>query len=152
MMKQTKKTKTAQSRYNLGKFREIIVFVIVGLSNTFLDIGITTLLSFVLNVSSGLILALINVFGFSVAVINSYLLNKYWTFKSTTKTSRTEIVKFGLISLGGLAINTGVLLVSEQLLFNIIDIPVLRVFISKISATIFTLVWNYGGYKIFVFK
>lgn len=146
------KQTTTESRFNLGKLRELIVFGLVGVSNTFIDIGVTTILSWLLTATSGFLLGMVNVIGFSTAVINSYFLNKYWTFKHTKKTSRAEFTKFVLISLGGLVINTGVLLIGERLLVDIIGVPVLRVLISKIVATAFTLIWNYGGYKLFVFK
>ena len=146
------KQTTTESRFNLGKFRELIIFGLVGVSNTVIDIGVTVILSWLLSATSGFLLAGVNVIGFTTAVINSYFLNKYWTFRHTKKTSRKEFTKFVGISLGGLIINTGVLLISEALLSEIIISDEFRILIGKLTATIFTLAWNYGGYKLFVFK
>lgn len=146
------KQTTTESRFNLGKFRELIVFGLVGVSNTVLDIGVTVILSWLLSATSGFLLAGVNVIGFTTAVINSYFLNKYWTFRHEKKSSRAEFTKFVAISLGGLVINTGVLLISEELLSDIVASVQIRVLAGKLTATFFTLVWNYGGYKLFVFK
>lgn len=146
------KPTTTESRFNLGKFRELIVFGLVGVSNTVLDIGVTVILSWLLSVTSGFLLAGVNVIGFTTAVINSYFLNKYWTFRHEKKSSRSEFIKFVAISLGGLIINTSVLLISETLLSDIVTSDQIRVLAGKLTATIFTLAWNYGGYKLFVFK
>jgi putative flippase GtrA len=148
----TNKQTTTESRFSLGKFRELIVFGLVGVSNTLIDIGVTTILSWLLSATSGFLLGAVNVVGFSAAVVNSYILNKRWTFKHETKTTRGEFTKFFLISLGGLVINTTVVVYGERLLLELLEIPVLRVLISKVLATIFTLGWNYVGYKLFVFK
>lgn len=148
----TNKHTTTESRFNLGKFRELIIFGLVGVSNTTLDIGVTIILSWLLSASSGFLLALVNVIGFSAAVVNSYFLNKYWTFRHKKKTSQTEFTKFLTVSIGGLIINTGVLLIAEALLSDVLLSDEIRVLVGKLSATVFTLVWNYFGYKLFVFK
>jgi putative flippase GtrA len=85
-------------------------------------------------------------------VVNSYFLNKFWTFKSASG----RFPRFFIISLIGFGINVGI----ASLLVNIIGNPfaflgvsdVIWANIGAIAATLCTMTWNFIGYKFIVFK
>ena len=57
-------------------------FLVVGTLNTAIDFGTLNLLSWFTGIYGGVRLAPINVLGVLLALTNSYLLNKHWTFKT----------------------------------------------------------------------
>lgn len=109
-----------------------IKFGIVGFSGFVLDFGITYLLKEKLKVNK----FLANSLGFSIAVINNYLLNRYWTFESDNLNYVQEFSLFIIISLVGLAINNLVLY-----FFN--EKCKLGFYISKLLAIGVVMIWNF---------
>ena len=57
-------------------------FLTVGTLNTMIDFGTLNLLSWLTGIYGGVRLAPINVAGVLLALTNSYLLNKHWTFQA----------------------------------------------------------------------
>lgn len=112
--------------------KQFVRFATVGIINTGLDFILFNLLIWLTGIYKGGWLGLLNFIAFSLATINSYFLNKFWTFKNPAPFSKTinskkqflyhnsnshisqrDIqkgagVKFFLISLAGCAINTGI--------------------------------------------
>ena len=128
-------------------------FVIVGVINTGIDFSILNLLIFLTGQSSGIHYSMFKTISFSVAVTNSYFMNKYWTFSSHETAKAGEFTKFILVNLVGLGINVG----AASYIVNIIGVPdglspVLWANIGAISAVVVTLFWNFFGMKTFVFK
>lgn len=130
-------------------------FVIVGGINTGIDFLVLNFLIYITGIHAGPELFLLNSTSFSVAVINSYFMNKRWTFQDKTKIEQAPIKfsAFFLISIIGLIIN-GLILTSITTFipapFGLS--PVFWANIAKLMATGFSLVWNFIGYKLFVFK
>jgi putative flippase GtrA len=131
---------------------KILRFGLVGVANTFVDYAILNVLVFVSGVVSPFGLVLCNFCSFLGANINSYVMNKRWTFEDRSQWSQREYLLFLLCSLGGLGINCGVIFVLSQHLFN----PGVSFFVhfnlAKLVATIASMVWNFFSYKMFVFK
>ncbi len=116
-----------------------IRFCIVGAINTGIDVAVFSLLFYGLDIN----LLVANSFGFVAAVINSYLLNKIWTFEDGSAHSAQRIALFLLIALGGLGIsNLVVYLLAGS--FGAI--------FAKLLAIVAVLVWNFGLTRKFVFK
>lgn len=116
-----------------------IRFCIVGAINTGIDIAVFSLLFYGFNLN----LLLANSAGFMAAVINSYLLNKIWTFEDASAHSAQRMGMFVLIALGGLGISN---LVVYILVESVGALP------AKIVAIAAVLVWNFGLTRKFVFK
>jgi len=129
-------------------------FVIVGLLNTAIDFGVLNLLSFLTGVYSGAALIALNSVAFLAAVTNSYFLNKYWTFAAKDGARTTEISKFLIISFIGLGINNAIVYgVTTFMALPLGRIgPALWENLAKMAATGISLIWNFIGYKFFVFK
>jgi putative flippase GtrA len=119
----------------LGQHRkELIRFGIVGVGNTLIDFGVFWLLTHVF----GLWLLVANTLGFAAAVLNSYILNKYWTFGHTGRPAFKEFRNFLIVVLIGLAIsNITVYAFAEAL----------GVYPAKGLSIIVTMIWNYFGSK-----
>ena len=134
---------------------QIIRFIIVGVVNTSLDFGVLNLLVIVTGIETGIGVGVLNSVAFVVAVTNSYFMNKYWTFGIQGEAAKTtEISKFLMVSLIGLGINSGIVYgVTNFITPPFAQIgPVSWINISKLVATGVSLVWNFIGYKFFVFK
>jgi len=133
---------------------QISKFVIIGILNTGIDFAVLNLLMWQTGIYSGKYIILLNAISFLVAVINSYFWNKFWIFraKETTQTGK-EFVQFISITLVGMMINTAIVYSVTTLIPPMFGLSVeLWANLAKIAATSISLVWNFIGYKLFVFK
>lgn len=133
-------------------------FIIVGGVNTGIDFAVLNVLMYLTQINAGPMLFLLNCISFSVAVVNSYYMNRRWTFQEAAtelddKKPAVQFSQFFVVSIIGILINGGILTVittfipapfglSAQLWANV----------AKLFATGASLVWNFVGYKLFVFK
>lgn len=120
--------------------KQFLKFSIVGGVNTLIDLTVYTLLTRF----AGLHYLLANIFAFLVAVTNSFVLNRSFTFKIKER-KRFDYFKFFLVSTGSLIISESVLYFSVHFL-NFSDIY------GKIFAVGFSLIWNFIGSRYFVFR
>lgn len=134
--------------------RQVIKFVLVGGLNTLIDLGILNLLIFITEIASGFGYSAFKGISFTIAVINSYFLNKLWTFKGQSgEKGKKEFTQFFIVSLIGFGINVGIAsfvvnIISPQ--FGIGD--KLWANVGAVCATLTAMVWNFLGYKFIVFK
>ncbi|MBU1563790.1 GtrA family protein [Patescibacteria group bacterium] len=128
-------------------------FVVIGFINTALDFAILNLLMWWTGIYSGSWIILLNIVSFSIAVFNSYFWNKYWTFKDKDKIEAKEFSQFVIVTLIGLAINSSIIFEVTTLISPMFGLsPELWANLAKAAATGFSLIWNFAGYKFFVFK
>lgn len=138
---------------NRNKIFKFIRFFIVGVINTGLDLLILNLLVYIFTVSDPLLFSVCKGFSFVVAVINSYFMNKYFTFRKK-ETKKNDFYLFVLISLIGLIINMGI----SSVIFYFISLHPSSIslnIIASISAIIgalFSMILNYISYSYFIFK
>jgi putative flippase GtrA len=126
-------------------------FLIVGTLNTAIDFGTLNLLSSLTGIYGGVRLAPINVPGVLFALTNSYLLNKYWTFKAPVHLGR-RVGRFVLVSLLGAGLNTACVVALTHVVMRPSGLtPQLWENLAKVLATGGTLLWNFFGYKFLVF-
>jgi putative flippase GtrA len=140
-------------------------FGLVGILNTAIDLGIFNVLTQLF----GVYVVVANVISVSVAIINSYLLNKNWTFEDKTKKNLVEqFTKFVLFSLVGMGIQTLVVWLlatkwtaSGLWAYSIVDLIGLeKIFIqsfvvnnwAKVWGIGLALIWNFIAYKKWTFK
>jgi len=139
-------------------------FGVVGVLNTLVDWGVLAFLPLLFGIAFNVPLVLIGsltltyyslykAVSFLVSVINSYFWNKYWVFEGREAAIYKEFTQFLVISGIGFLIN--VLLASVAFiaisgigLFNEGQVGIL----SAALATAVSMVWNFVGYKFFVFK
>jgi putative flippase GtrA len=120
-------------------FGEFIKFALVGLLNTGVDVAIFFLLTWV-----GTQYVVAQIVSYSCGAGNSYLLNKFWTFRSSGL-SYAEIIRFITVNL----VTLGISIVVLSLLFETagMELPM-----SKALATVSALAVNFLGNKLWVFK
>lgn len=140
-------SKIVKPLFQLGRFLEI------GVLNTIMDLGILNLLIFATGVTGGLRIAPLNIISFLSAATNSYFWNKHWTFENKEKASGQEFSKFLIVSAIGIGINTGVVVLGTSLMAPFFGLSGgAWANVVKLSATVFSMAWNFAGYKFIVFK
>lgn len=143
---------------------QIAKFGVIGVLNTVVDLGFLSFLTFsaksYLNINttdafmaSLTFYSLFKGLSFIVANINSYYWNKYWTFGENIKKSSSEIIQFFVVSILGFIIN----IVTASYVFGSINPfgtlnPDQWGLIGAAVGSIAGLLWNFIGYKLWVFK
>jgi len=129
-------------------------FIIIGVANTAIDFGILNLLIFLTGIERGHLYSVFKSISFIFGIINSYLWNKFWTFKSTeNKWAGRQFIRFISISLVGFGINVA----TASFVVNFIG-PVggistrLWANIGACVAIVVSVFWNFFGYKFMVFE
>lgn len=84
-------------------------------------------------------------FSFLIANIISFVLNKFWTFKSKSRNYRKLYIKFFTVSLVGLALTV----VFMHLLANIFEIWHM---LAKIITSLVVVIWNFLANKLWTFR
>ena len=134
-------------------FFEFVKFFLVGVSNTFLDLGVLNLLILIFSFGSGIYYSLFKAISFLVAVSNSYFWNRSWVFESKGKDVKKEGMKFFLVSVGGLIVNVTIASLVVNLGGKILDLPFqILGNLGALGAVVGSMFWNFFGYKFFVFK
>lgn len=129
---------------------QISKFGQVGVLNTAVDFGILNFLMAAVQVNSGVGIVFINATSFTTALINSYFWNKKWVFVGQNK---SNFITFAVVTLIGLSINTGIVYgLTTYVPPILVKSNTLWANLAKLAATGFSLIWNFIGYKLIVFK
>lgn len=135
-------------------FFQLAKFGAVGASNFSIDIGVYSLLILLTGIVSGVFIPIFKGLSFVVAVINSYLWNKHWSFEDKSKEDvGKEFIQFLVVSIIGMVVNVGIVHFLVNILGTIgeIDEKIWATLSASISAIV-VLSWNFIGYKFIVFK
>ena len=114
----------------IGRF---IKFGVVGFLGLIIDFGLTYLLKEKMKVNK----YFANVCGFSLAVVNNFILNKIWTFENTGEAYLEQFLQFMAIAIVGLAINQGILYLMHHYMK-------VNFYLAKLFAIGVVVVWNFG--------
>lgn len=120
---------------------QFIKFNVVGIMNTAVDFGVFMILNHYL----GLIYAVSQVISYSCGMVNSYFLNKFWTFQKREGFTAIEVTKFILVNLCSLGVSLLVLYILQSK-WSWEVLP------SKVLATGFSVGVNFLGNKFWVFE
>lgn len=133
----------------LGRFlgrrtaKQFIKFSLVGTLNTGVDFGIYLALTRLTEFwYANLVWA--SVVSFTTAVLSSFVLNTFWTFRAGGQGWQKRVGPFFAVAIGGLLINAGTVWMLITLGFW--DV------LAKIVATAFTLAWNFTLQKKWTFR
>lgn len=133
---------------------QFLRFAVVGVANTGIDFAVFNVLIRIFGVTKGEAIIPIKFAAFLAANINSYLLNKKWTFKDNTKGEGAR--KFSLyltVSVVGALLNLSTVYLITTFIDPLFSLsPQLWANVANLVATGISLVWNFLGYKIIVFK
>ena len=117
-----------------------IKFGMVGVINTLVN----WIIFFILN-ALGMYYILANIIAYILGTVNSYLWNTLWVFKYKDKASTETTIKFIILNLIGLGLNTGILYV-------LVDLCNLNKFIGLVTTTSIVMIINYIVNKLWVFS
>lgn len=145
------------------KIREIIVFAIIGVLNTSIDVGVFALLKYTLAIpNESYFIVYINLISVITAIIFSYFANKYITFQHKKKTKPREFGSFLIVNIFSFIVNTIVLRLTILLLPATILLPLSLSFIpsqlidpaiiGKLLGAGVSMIVSFLGYKFFVFR
>lgn len=123
----------------IKKHLQFIKFSLVGASNTFIS-----LMTYALLVRIGLYYIIANVLAYGVGMVNSFILNKRWVFKSKNSVGSTA-VKFTLVNLGALSTSTFLLYICNSIIG-------LNKILAQIVVTFLVLTINFSANKLWSFK
>ncbi len=132
---------------------QLAKFGLVGVANTAIDLGTLNLLIYLAGGATTIIGNMIfKAIAFTVAVVNSYIWNRYWSFEKRDHATGTEATKFVAVSIAGLLLNNAITTVITWFFGGNAGISPLLATTSAAIASVSVLMWNFIGYKIFVFK
>jgi putative flippase GtrA len=127
---------------------KFVKFGVVGASGFVIHGGLLYLLRDVVGINQ----FLANVIGFVAAASSNYVLNRVWTFRSRETQVGVEYLKFILVSVVGLGINTGSLWLLTRLIPAWSGEGDWRFYILWAVAVGITTLWNFFGNMLFTFK
>jgi putative flippase GtrA len=133
-------------------FRQLGRFAIVGILNTVLDFAVLNLLIVGSGIAEGAAASAFKGISFTIAVINSYYWNKYWTFEFKEKVNR-EFLQFFVVSAVGFVLNVAAFTIVVSVIGPVGGIAQgVWANIGALAGTFTGLAWNFIGYKFIVFK
>jgi len=126
-----------------GKLKHISRFSMVGVLNTAVDFLMFTLCQSVFSLGY----SLSQIIGYSFGVINSFVMNKKWTFDDRKVNKKTfhEFMQFAVVNFISLSIT----IIAMNVLVKNLNVGV---YTSKIIITLLAQITNYLGYKLWVFN
>lgn len=134
-------------------FNQFGKFTAIGFTNAAVDFGVLNYLIFVTDITSGVYYSVFKTVSFLVALINSYVLNKYWAFEAGQSRSEGKFIKFAGVAVVAALVNVGV----ASYIVNFVN-PVYGFSAAawaNIGAVIggaSALILSFTGFKLLVFK
>lgn len=117
------------------------------------NFGILNLLSVLTGIFSGFLIIVFNATAFAIAVINAYFWHKFWSFGQDSKPQLTQFSKYLSVTVASAVIDSIVV----YFLTTVINGPsgfsqALWENIAKAIAAVPVVIFNFAGYKLFVFR
>ncbi len=113
-------------------FLKFLKFGVVGASGMALDFATTYFFKEIVKIQK----YVANAIGFTLAAISNYILNRVWTFESHNPDISFEFLKFFIVSLIGLGINT-------LILYILVSKYKKPFYFSKLISIGIVMVWNF---------
>ena len=132
---------------------QIAKFGLVGVLNTALTFGVLNILIWTTGIDKGNGFAALNVIAFIIAVTNSYFWNKHWVFTGGRHQQAEQFVEFIIISVIAAGVVAGIGKVMTEYVSPIGGLDSVQ-WANVVTAigVVFSMVWNFLGYKFIVFK
>lgn len=134
-----------------GVIWQVIRFGIVGTLNTLVDVVILNALLWYFPTRDPNFLLLYNSIAYTIGAVNSFGLNKYWTFQHKRCVNGGELTRFAIINIAGICCNDGILWLMAKLLHPSIGNSLLWANSSKLAAVVGTAIISYLGMRLWVF-
>ncbi len=131
--------------------QQFVRFGLVGGLNTLVDLLILNALLWVHPTQRTLLLILYNSIAYGIGAINSFALNKYWTFERRQRTTIAELLRFALTTAAGIVVNDLLIWGLSSVLQTFITNTTVWTNASKILAILGTSSISYLGMRLWVF-
>jgi putative flippase GtrA len=122
-------------------FWKFVRFSVVGFINT----AASYLAFFILLEVGHVPYLLSSILAYLLSILISYIGNKYWTFKTSATALHVEFIKFFILNMIGLAINTALMAFLVEI-FNVHPL------VAQILAMAVVIFYNFFGSKHWVFR
>ena len=132
-------------------FWEAVRFAVVGVANTAIDLFILNCLLIIFPTHNVGMLIVYNSVAYFAGACNSFILNKYWTFRRTQKTTKGELLRFALVNLCGFFCNTGLLWVAAEIAHPFMSSVIVWANFSKVFAIVGTATASFMAIRLWVF-
>jgi putative flippase GtrA len=150
---------------NSKEINRFLKFSVVGTLGALIDFGTLNLLILAFGFSK----VLANTCSFTVAVISNFVWNRLWTFpESKDRPIAPQLVQFFLVNVGGLLLNQAIFLSLDAWVLGeagMLAAPMttlalnvglahykLAYNLSKATATIIVLFWNFGANRLWTYR
>lgn len=142
---------------NKKEFVRFVKFGIVGAIGSVIDFGVFNLFTIVFSVSS----IISSIISFTLAVVNNFILNRFWTYPETRQISVVkQLTQFAIVSCLGLAIRVPLFAYLEKLLIPLAEKTIPNVLTPTIVGHNLALacvigvvmLWNYFINRIWTFR
>src|SRR5215469_12950159 len=130
---------------------QILRFGLVGGMNTLVDLLILNMLLLLFPTNSTRMILIFGAIAYSLGAVNSFLLNKYWTFGYRQRTTGREVVRFIVTTVCGIGWGSIILWLASNALHPILINPTIWANVSKVVALSGTVLINYLGMSLWVF-
>lgn len=131
---------------------QVLRFCLVGGLNTILDLLLFNCLLWVFPTADPVNLIVYNSLAYAFGGINSFVLNKYWTFRHRQSIDPGEVTRFIITTLAGICVNDILLWIfSNAIHWQDIN-PTLWANVSKVIAIFGTFLISYSGMRLWVFS
>lgn len=130
---------------------QMLRFGIVGILNTLIDFATLNALLWRFPTHQANLLLIYNSLAYTLGALNSFLLNKYWTFRLSRGISSREILRFVIVSIGGFFCNDSLIWLIGTSLHPLIASTFLWANLSKAGAAIGTAGVSYIAMRLWVF-
>ena len=97
--------KKKKQRARRHTYLQFIRFALVGCSNTVIDILVLNLILWLWPTRSTAMVLLANSVAYTIGALNSFVLNRSWTFQRSGRPVFGEVRRFALATLGGIVCN-----------------------------------------------
>lgn len=134
-----------------NEFWQVVRFGIVGAGNTAIDVLVLNLLLWRFPTQNMHLLLLYNSLAFISGAFNSYLFNKYWTFRHGRSPTGGELLRFAIVNGVGFLSNNGILWTAAGVLQRLLTNTTLWANGAKLSAVVGTATITYLGMRLWVF-
>ena len=144
----------ADSQHDPGRKRgigQVLRFGLVGGLNTIVDLLILNMLLLLFPTSSTRMILIYSAIAYSLGAVNSFLLNKYWTFGYRKKTTVREVIRFIVTILCGIGWSSIILWLASNALHPLLVNTTIWANASKVVAISGTALISYLGMGLWVF-
>jgi putative flippase GtrA len=130
---------------------QCVRFGLVGCLNTAIDLLMLNGLLWFWPTQHTVTLLLFNTIAYACGALNSFVFNRYWTFRCSGRPNAREGARFLLVTLAAIACNDLLLWLMSQILHPAHLNPTLWTNLSKVAAIGGTIMVSYLGMRLWVF-